>query len=480
MQDVAEWAAARLHGERSFGRFEARRMHAARRDAFAFKPVCRDAALSSDLAQGSASRQSRATRVRLAILTLITLATVLNYLDRAVLGVAAPAMTHELGISPAMMGVIFSAFSWTYAIAQVPGGMMLDKLGTRITYALSLATWSAFTLMHGFARNVSTLLAFRLGLGIAEAPCFPANSRVLSTWFPQHERARANGVYSVGQYAGLAFFSPLLFWVVGAFGWRSLFLICGGIGITYAAVWYVSYRSPHDSKRVNQAELDYIEAGGGLGHRGPQVAFSWDLARRILMKRQILGASIGQFCGNSTLVFFLTWFPTYLATERHMDWLKSGFFAVMPYIAATAGVLIGGVVSDAIIRRTGSANIGRKLPIVTGLLLASTIILANFVSSNHLVILIMSIAFFGQGMVNLGWTLISDVAPKPLIGLTGGVFNFCANLAGIVTPLVVGFILQATGSFYGALAYIAVLGLIGAAAYILIVGDVHRVTLDEI
>jgi ACS family D-galactonate transporter-like MFS transporter len=303
---------------------------------------------------------------------------------------------------------------------------------------------------------------------------------VLSTWFPQHERARANGVYSVGQYAGLAFFSPLLFWVVGAFGWRSLFLICGGIGITYAAVWYVSYRSPHDSKRVNQAELDYIEAGGGLGHRGPQIAFSWDLARRILMKRQILGASIGQFCGNSTLVFFLTWFPTYLATERHMDWLKSGFFAVMPYIAATAGVLIGGVVSDAIIRRTGSANIGRKLPIVTGLLLASTIILANFVSSNHLVILIMSIAFFGQGMVNLGWTLISDVAPKPLIGLTGGVFNFCANLAGIVTPLVVGFILQATGSFYGALAYIAVLGLIGAAAYILIVGDVHRVTLDEI
>jgi ACS family D-galactonate transporter-like MFS transporter len=163
-----------------------------------------------------------------------------------------------------------------------------------------------------------------------------------------------------------------------------------------------------------------------------------------------------------------------------MDWLKSGFFAVMPYIAATAGVLIGGVLSDTLIRRTGSANLGRKLPIVTGLLLASTIILANFVSSNNLVILVMSIAFFGQGMVNLGWTLISDVAPKPLIGLTGGIFNFCANLAGIVTPLVVGFILQATGSFYGALAYIAVLGLLGAAAYVLIVGDVRRVEMDEI
>jgi ACS family D-galactonate transporter-like MFS transporter len=416
----------------------------------------------------------------LLILTLITLATVLNYLDRAVLGVAAPAMTKELAISPAVMGVIFSAFSWTYAVAQVPGGMTLDRLGTRVTYALSLGVWSLFTLMHGFAQNVASLLTFRLGLGVAEAPCFPANSRVLSTWFPQQERARANGVYSVGQYAGLAFFSPVLFWIVAASGWRSLFLISGTIGITYAVVWYVSYREPHESKLVGQAELDHIEAGGGLGHRGAQVPFSWGLAGRILLKRQILGASIGQFCGNSTLVFFLTWFPTYLATERHMDWLKSGFFAVMPYIAATVGVLVGGVISDALIRLTGSASIGRKVPIVSGLLLASTIVLANYVGSNQLVILVMSIAFFGQGMVNLGWTLISDVAPKPLMGLTGGVFNFCANLAGIITPLVVGFILQATGSFYGALAYIAVLGLIGAAAYIFIVGDVHRVALEEI
>ena len=142
----------------------------------------------------SATATSRGTKVRLLILVLITLATVLNYLDRAVLGVAAPTMTKELGISPATMGVIFSAFSWTYALAQVPGGMMLDKLGTRLTYGLSLGFWSLFTLLHGFAQNVATLLTFRLGLGVAEAPCFPANSRVLSTWFPQQERARANSV----------------------------------------------------------------------------------------------------------------------------------------------------------------------------------------------------------------------------------------------------------------------------------------------
>jgi ACS family D-galactonate transporter-like MFS transporter len=161
-----------------------------------------------------------------------------------------------------------------------------------------------------------------------------------------------------------------------------------------------------------------------------------------------------------------------------MDWIKSGFAASLPYIAASVGVLFGGYVSDRIIRQTGSATLGRKLPIIAGLLMTSVMIAANYVESNTTVIVIMSIAFFGQGMVNLGWTLISDVAPKEMIGLTGGIFNFCANLAGIVTPLVIGFVVGATGSFYGALAYIGALGLIGAAAYVFIVGEVERVSID--
>ena len=420
------------------------------------------------------------SNARFVVLALITFATFLNYLDRAVMGVAAPSMTAELGISPALLGIILSAFSWTYAFAQIPGGMILDRLGTRLTYAFSLASWSFFTLLHGIAPNVTSIIFFRLGLGVAEAPCFPTNSRVLSTWFPQHERARANAVYSVGMYAGVAFFSPVLFWITGTWGWRALFLSAGAVGILYALVWYVSYREPQHSRSVNQAELDHIEAGGGLAYSGAAVPFEWRLVKRLLAKRQILGASIGQFCGNSTLVFFLTWFPTYLATERGMDWIKSGFYTVLPYIAATAGVLLGGIVSDVIIRRTGSVSLGRKLPIVSGLLLASTIILANYVDSNTLVIVVMSIAFFGQGMVNLGWTLISDVAPKPLIGLTAGVFNLCTNLAGIITPLVIGFVVEATGSFYGALAYIGTLALVGAASYIFIVGDVHRVEVSEL
>jgi ACS family D-galactonate transporter-like MFS transporter len=417
--------------------------------------------------------------VRLLVLALLTAGTMINYLDRSVLGVAAPAMSKDLGLKPAVLGLVFSIFSWTYAAAQIPGGIFLDRFGSRFTYFISVTVWSLFTLLQGLVNGLASLLTFRLGLGVAEAPCFPTNSRILSIWFPQNERARATGVYSVGQYFGLAFLSPVLFWITGTLGWRALFLIVGTLGIGFGVLWWLAYREPQHSKHVSEAELAHIEAGGGLLHKGERTPFDWRNIGRLLSKRQILGASIGQFAGNATLVFFLTWFPTYLAQERHMAWLKVGFYAVLPFIAASVGVVAGGVVSDLLLKRTGSANLARKLPIVTGLLLASSIVTANFVKNDNVVIAILSVAFFGQGMVNLGWTLITDVAPKKLIGLTGGVFNLCANLAGIITPLVIGFIVGATGSFVWALGFVGIIAMIGALSYIFIVGDVRRVEIEE-
>ena len=179
-------------------------------------------------------------------------------------------------------------------------------------------------------------------------------------------------------------------------------------------------------------------------------------------------------------MFFVTWFPTYLVTARGMTFIQAGLMTSLPYIGASIGVLLGGVLSDTILKRTGSANWARKLPIVGGLLLASTIVAANYVpaDNNAAVILIMSIAFFGQGMTNLGWTVISDIAPKQLIGLTSGIFNFSANLAGIVTPLVIGITFQLTGSFVGPLIYIGVVALVGAVSYSVILGDIHRLEVE--
>lgn len=420
------------------------------------------------------------SRVRFFMLALIASGTVINYLDRSVLGIAAPLLRKELGIDAALMGVVFSAFSWTYAAAQIPGGILLDRFGSRIVYFLAVALWSATTLFQGTIHGVGALLGLRLGLGVAEAPSYPTNSRVVRAWFPQGERARANGVYSVGQYFGLAFLSPLLFWIAATMGWRMLFLMAGIVGLLFSFVWLRLYREPHESRRVNQAELDYIKAGGGLELSSTATSpFSWRMLGRIAARRQVIGASLGQFCSNSTLVFFLTWFPTYLATERHLQMQTVGLFAVLPYIAASAGVLIGGWASDFIIKKTGSATLGRKLPVIIGLLMATTIVAANYVATNVAVVAIMSFVFFGQGMCNLGWTVITDVAPKGCIGLTAGIFNLCANLAGIVAPIVIGVIVGKTGSFVGALTFMGSLALAGVFCYVFILGEVKRLEIDE-
>jgi len=414
---------------------------------------------------------------RLTILALISIATLINYLDRSVMGVAKPELVKELHITPLVMGMIFSAFSWTYALAQIPGGYVIDKLGTRLTYALSLGLWSLMTALHGLATGVVGLVSARLALGLAEAPCFPANSRVLSTWFPQNERAKATGVYTVGEYIGLGLLIPVLGWMLAHYGWRSLFFVVGALGIAFAALFYRVYREPQDST-ANAAEIALIEAGGGFSGGAEAMPFSWGNVKKLISTRQIAGASLGQFCSNSTLVFFLTWFPSYLAEERGMTFIKSGFLVSLPYLAAAAGVMLGGIFSDWLIARTGSPTIGRKVPIIAGLLLCATMVSANYLSSNNAVIAVMSIAFFGQGLAGLGWTLLSDVAPKEAMGLTGGLFNFFTNLAGIITPLVVGYVVGATGSFYGALAYIGALGLIGTLAYLFVLGPVERVKLS--
>ena len=404
------------------------------------------------------------SRTRFRILALISVGTMINYLDRTVLGVAAPSLSSDLHIAPAVMGIVFSAFSWSYAAAQIPGGWVLDRIGTRLTYFLSVTLWSSFTLVQGFAGGIASLLAFRFGLGVAEAPCFPANSRVVAVWFREQERAKATAVYTVGEYLGLACFGPVLFWISRRFGWRSLFWVVGTAGVLFAGVWWVLYREPEATKQAQST-----------ARNNPM---SWAQVRQLLGYRQVWGASIGQFGGNSTLVFFLTWFPSYLARERHMDWIRAGFFSILPFLAAACGVMLGGWGSDLLLKRTGSRNLARKLPIISGLFGASTIILANFVESDLLVIAILSFAFFCQGMTGLGWTVISDVAPKEMVGLTGGIFNFAANLAGVITPIVVGAIIGATGSFFYALAYVGAAALLGAFSYIFLLGNIERITLE--
>jgi ACS family D-galactonate transporter-like MFS transporter len=418
------------------------------------------------------------TNIRSRMLAVIVLAVTINYLDRAILGIAAPSIRHDFAINAATMGFIFSAFSWSYLLFQIPGGVALDRFGTRLVYTIALAGWSAFTIIQGFTMGVTSFFLARMGLGAFEAPCFPANSNVVGMWFPRGERGKAIGIYTAAEYVGLGFLTPILFWMLANHGWRSLFYVTGAIGLVIAIVMWLAYRDPFKSSAVNDAELSYIEAGGGAVQK-EAVGTKFELRNiaALFRHRQMWGLCIGQFSVYSTFVFFLTWFPTYLATQRHMAFIKIGIYASIPYIAGFFGILFAGFLTDWLLERT-SLNFARKLPVIVGLLLASTIISVNYVSNNQVVLAILSVAFFGQAMSSSGWACLSEIAPKGLLGVVGGLFNFSANLSGIIVPIAIGIIVQATGSFVGALAFIGVIAAIGAISWIFIIGDIHRLNID--
>jgi MFS transporter, ACS family, D-galactonate transporter len=424
------------------------------------------------------SRGTEATHVRYWILLLVFIATVLNYLDRTNLSVAAPLIAREMHLDAAQMGFLFSAFAWTYAVCNLPGGYFVDRLGSRLTYALSLFFWSSATALQGWASSFTGLFGLRLAVGIAEAPAFPANNRVVTVWFPTRERGRATSCFVSGQYFGTGLCAPLLFWIASTWGWRAIFLVTGFLGVVFSLIWWLAYRDPMHSRSANSAEIEEIRAGGaGMGSQA-QTAFNWSDVRQLLSYRQIWALCIGKFSIAVVVFFLLTWFPSYLIQERGLSLLKVGGYAVAPYLGAAAGVLVGGAWSDALLKRGVSQTWARKIPIITGFLLTSIIFLTNFTTSNLVAIALVTCAFFFSGVSSVGWAVTSDIAPVRLVGMTGGIVNFAANLAGIMTPIAVGYIVKATGSYYWALALVAVFpSVLGVFAYTVVLGEIRRIEL---
>lgn len=422
------------------------------------------------------------TKIRYQVLFLIFVNVVINYMDRSNLAVAASEIDKEFGFTPVQLGLIFSAFSWTYLLFQIPGGILVNRFSPRILYAFSLIAWSLTTVMQGFAKGFATLFGLRMATGVFEAPAFPINNRVVSNWFPDNERASAIAVYTSGQFLGLAFLMPVLSKIQLEVGWKGLFVVTGLIGIIWGIIWYIFYRDPLNHKSVNSAELEHIESGGGMLDKQQaekKTAFRWSDLKAVLSYRKLWGIYIGQFAVNSTLWFFLTWFPKYLVDYRGLDFIKSGYWASIPYLAAFTGILCSGFLSDYLVKKGVSPAKARKRPIIIGLLVSAFILGANYVNEPALIILFMSVSFFGVGFASITWIFVSTLAPKHLINLTGGVFNFIGQLAGIIVPIVIGF-LASGGSFAPALVFVAVMGLLGACSYIFLVGNVERIkTVEE-
>jgi ACS family glucarate transporter-like MFS transporter len=441
---------------------------------------------------------AKASHIRYLVLFMLFVVTTLNYADRATLSIAGTSMKSELGLDPVMMGYIFSAFSWAYVLAQLPGGWLLDRFGSKTIYALSIFFWSLFTFLQGgvtwlgTGAAVAVLFGLRFLVGLAEAPSFPANGRIVASWFPTAERGTASAIFNSAQYFAAVLFTPLMGWITHVYGWHHVFSVMGLIGIVMAFVWLKVIYSPKDHPRINKAEFNYIEQGGGLvdmdqARTAPAAGAAkdggkakWAYIKQLLSNRMLLGVYIGQYCINTITYFFLTWFPVYLVQERGMSILKAGFVASIPAICGFIGGVVGGVISDRLIKRGHSVTLSRKIPIVGGMLLSTSMILCNYVDAQWMVVGIMAVAFFGKGIGALGWAVVADTAPKEIVGLSGGLFNTFGNIAGITTPIVIGYILKETGSFSGALVFVGANALVTVISYLVIVKEIKRVELKPL
>jgi ACS family glucarate transporter-like MFS transporter len=438
----------------------------------------------------AAPATQRRTRVRYGILLLIFLLTTINYADRATFSIAGDAASRDLGLNPIQMGYIMSAFAWAYVIGQIPGGALLDRFGTKLIYTIAIAAWSFFTLVQGFSGFLTGgaifagLFAMRFMVGLAESPSFPGNARLVAAWFPGSERGTASAIFNSAQYFSLVVFAPFMGWLVHTFNWHSVFFVMGGLGLIAAFVFWKMVRSPVDHPGVNKAELDYIEAGGGLTRMedrtvSKSAAFTWGNVKQVLGSRMLMGVFIGQYGINVLTYFFVTWFPIYLVKERGLNILEAGFAAAAPALCGFAGGVLGGIISDALLKKTGSLTIARKTPLLIGMLLSALIIACAYIDNSALIVVVMAVAFFGKGIASLGWAVVSDTSPREFVGVTGGIFNTFGNSAGIVTPIVIGYIVAATGSFDGALWFVGVHCLLVIAAYFLITGKIERLTLNS-
>ncbi len=407
---------------------------------------------------------------RYLVLALLFLTVVINYMDRINISVAASAIRGDLGLSKEAIGLIFSAWAWTYTAFQVPGGLIADRFRARTLYPILLVGWSIATILQGLVSSLGALIGCRVAVGAFEAPTYPINNKVVTEWFPPEQRASAISVYVSGQYIGLAFLAPILTLLLVSVGWRGFMITTGLVGVAWAVIWFVLYPRRNGDNFEDEGSVHEVQTLDKAAHK-TKAKTDFSVAFK---HPKLWGIYIGQFAIGSVFIFFLTWFPTYLTEYRGIEIVKSGFMASVPYLGAFCGVLLAGFSSDWMVRKGFSAEISRKAPVIIGLALSTAIVGANYTTDNALAIMFLTISFFGVGLASITWVFVSLMAPKEHVGLIGGVFNCFGGSSAIITPLIIG-VLITDESFAPAFLYIGAVAIMGLLSYLFIVGKVETV-----
>jgi sugar phosphate permease len=386
----------------------------------------------------------RATRVRHIVLGLTVAVYMITYMDRTVISSAVPSIRKEFGFSLVTMGWVLASFRWAYALCQIPGGWLGDRIGPRRALAIIVSWWSAFTALTAGAWNAGSMIVIRTIFGVGEAGAFPIATRSLSRWMLPSERGYAQGITHAGSRLGAALTPPLVVFLITAYGWRTPFVVFGGLGVLWSLLWFWYYRdSPEEHRSVNLAERNLIHSASG----GPRKRVGSSVPWKLIFSSGTLWALCAMyFCYQYALAVYLDWFPTYLKDHRGFTLKQMGFYASLPLFAGVVGDLAGGWVSDILLRRGASVTHARRLVGVAGFLIAAIgIIPATLTADPKMSVAFSCLAFGGLELtVGVSWAIPLDIAGD-FAGSAAALMNSVGNIGAAISPAVLAYLVTGYG-----------------------------------
>lgn len=410
----------------------------------------------------------RIRRIQWIALVILTLAGIVNYLDRSTLSIANHSVSGELGLSASQMGLLLSAFSFSYAFSQLPMGALLDRFGARVMLGLGMFVWSCAQLCGGLVRTLPQFLVARIALGIGEAPQFPAGAKVVSEWFALRERGRPTGIFTTSSTIGPALAPPILTVLLLWIGWRGMFVVMGVLGIAVAIGWYLVYRNRAEISLAPD-EVKHLTEEEPLARLERRMTFAeW---RGLFASPTTWGMIFG-FMGVIYMVWlYLTWLPAYLEHERHLTIAKTGWIVSIPYIFGTLGMLSSGFIADGLMASGMARMRSRKWPICTGLIGAAVFTVpAAYTPNLTLAIVYLSLAMYFVNLASgAAWALVSVAAPRHLVASLGSIQNFGGYFGGSFAPFITGVVVDRTHSFVNAFLISAGVSFAAALVYMFVV-----------
>lgn len=411
----------------------------------------------------------KAKNLRWAVIAVLTLLSIVNYLDRGNLSVAAPLVMKDLHMNSAEMGVILSSFTWPYAIMNLPAGWSVDKFGTKVMMSIAVGFWSLVSIATGFMRTMGSFITARVLLGVGESAMFPAGVKATNEWFPLREKAFATSIFIAGTQVGLAISAPLSTALMLAFGWPAMFIIIGSMGFVVLIGWLILFNDPGKHKWLSREELQYIRSAvveqAEARSQQKVTLVQW---AKLFGYFPTWAMVLGNFALQYLFWFYIAWLPTFLEKSQHFSISKTGIYGALPYIAGTLGVLLGGGISDKFIKRGYSRLDARRYTITLGAALTGVALLVlAFVHNAGLAVTLLTLGMFTYSLSSASiWTLATDVVETPTyVASIGSIQNFGGFLGGALAPVVTGILVASLGGFTIALIVTAVLALVSALLY---------------